>query len=319
MAISNSLNSGVNGIKTFSKSLEVIGDNIANVNTTGFKGSRVTNQDSFSQTLRDSSAPGTLPGTNAMQIGSGSSVGSISQQFTQGVLSTTGGSSDVGISGKGFFKVINPATSEFFYTRAGDFKLDNAGNLVTNNGFNVIGFPASATFTAGTTEGNIKLSPYAALTGTPPVAGAPLNAPTPPTGTAPNLIPTSGSLKSFKIEKDGSIYGYYEGANQSVLLGQVLLTGFANPNALQRSGDNLLSNGNLTSGANAGPAGATAASATLPNSNFGDIIQGTLELSNVDLTEQFSDLIVAQRAFQANSRIVTVSDSVLEEVVNLKR
>lgn len=338
MAISNSLNSGVNGIKTFSKSLEVIGDNIANVNTTGFKGSRVTNQDSFSQTLRDSSAPGALPGTNAMQIGSGSSVGSISQQFTQGVLSTTGGPSDLGISGKGFFKVQNPATAEFFYTRAGDFKLDSAGSLIANNGFNAIGYKATVTPTPITA----------------PVAAVPANPnTTPPTPATPRIPGTysysstnaattsplkiepiidlatgakatatsldKGILKSFKIEKDGSIYASYEGATQSILLGQIQLTGFTNPNALQRVGDNLMSNGTQTSGTDGGAAGATQSNATTPNSSFGDIIQGTLELSNVDLTEQFSDLIVAQRAFQANSRIVTVSDSVLEEVVNLKR
>jgi len=86
-----------------------------------------------------------------------------------------------------------------------------------------------------------------------------------------------------------------------------------------RVGDNLLTNGTQTDGGNAGPAGATAATTATENLNFGDIIQGTLELSNVDLTQQFSDLIVAQRAFQANSRVITVSDSVLEEIVNLKR
>jgi flagellar hook protein FlgE len=305
MAISNSLNSGVNGIKTFSKSLEVIGDNIANVNTTGFKGSRVTNQDSFSQTLRDSTGPiGNLSGTNAMQIGSGSGVAAISQQFTQGVLSTTGGPSDVGISGKGFFKVQNLQTSENFYTRAGDFKLDNSGNLITNNGFNVMGLSGQP----------INIASFATITpGTPPII-SPIIPTIPPTPLPPN----AAALKSFKIEKDGSIYGYYEGANQSTPLGQIQLTIFSNPNALQRFGDNLLTNGNQTDGADGGAAGATAGTLTT-NSDYGDIIQGTLELSNVDLTEQFSDLIVAQRAFQANSRIVTVSDSVLEEVVNLKR
>lgn len=299
MAISNSLNSGVNGIKTFSKSLEVIGDNIANVNTTGFKGSRVTNQDSFSQTFRDSSAAAApLAGTNAMQIGSGSSVAAISQQFTQGVLNTTGGPTDLGISGKGFFKVQNPATSEFFYTRAGDFKLDNAGNLMTNNGCKVMGISGAA----------INIPQYATVT-------------TGPSPTATAVEPgTAGavSLQSFSISKDGKISAYYQNATAPTQPGQVLLTFFNNPNALERVGDNLLSNGTQTSGAAGGPAGATDGTATT-NSNYGDIIQGTLELSNVDLTEQFSDLIVAQRAFQANSRIVTVSDSVLEEVVNLKR
>jgi flagellar hook protein FlgE len=281
MALLNSFNSGVAGIKTFSKSLEVIGDNIANVNTTGFKGSRVTNEDNFSQTLEFSTAAGqgSVGGTNAMQIGTGSSVASISQQFTQGPLSTTGGPSDMGITGKGFFKVQNAATSEFFYTRAGDFRLDNEGNLLTNQGLQVMGV-----------DGPIKIDP------------------------------TSGAnpLQSYKIDKDGKISAYYANGTAPVAKGQIMLTGFANPNALMRVGDNLLSNGTQTNGANGGPAGATAGAAGT-NNLYGDIIQGTLELSNVDLTQQFSDLIVSQRAFQANSRVITVSDAVMEEVVNLKR
>ena len=289
MAISNSLNSGVNGIKTFSKSLEVIGDNIANVNTTGFKGSRVTNQDSFSQTFRDSSAGGTgagaTPASNAMQIGSGSSVASISQQFTQGVLSTTGGPTDLGISGKAFFTVLSPNGTDYYYTRAGDFRLDETGNLLTNGGYNVCDISCA------------KIT-------IPPTDGA---------ATKP--------LQSFKIEKNGDINAYYSGNSAPKKVGTVGLTSFANPNALEKIGDNLLSNGNdLTKpAAGNGPAGATLATSAALNLNYGDIIQGTLELSNVDLTQQFSELIVAQRAFQANSRIVTVSDSVLEEVVNLKR
>ncbi|MFZ4588388.1 MAG: flagellar hook-basal body complex protein [Terrimicrobiaceae bacterium] len=281
MALLNSFNSGVAGIKTFSKSLEVIGDNIANVNSTGFKGSRVTNQDNFSETLKYSSAAADpVAGTNAMQVGTGSSVASISQRFTQGALSTTGGPTDLGITGKGFFKVQNTSTEEFFYTRAGDFRLDDTGNLLTNQGLSVMGI--------GNTP--IKIDP---LTGTNP-------------------------LQSFKIEKDGTVLAYYANGTAPINKGQVLLTGFANPNALMRVGDNLLSNGTQTDGAADGPAGATDGTADT-NSLYGNIIQGTLELSNVDLTQQFSDLIVAQRAFQANSRVITVSDSVMDEIVNLKR
>jgi len=281
MALLNSFNSGVAGIKTFSKSLEVIGDNIANVNTTGFKGSRVTNQDSFSETLKFSSAGvGDAGGTNAMQVGAGSSVASIAQVFTQGALTTTGGPNDLGISGKGFFKVQNSSTDEFFYTRAGDFRLDDTGNLLTNSGLNVMGI------------------------GNAPIKIDPLN------GTNP--------LQSYKIDKDGQVSAYYANGTAAVPKGQLMLTSFANPNALMRSGDNMLTNGSQTDGAAGGPAGAT--DSTGANNNlYGDIIQGTLELSNVDLTQQFSDLIVAQRAFQANSRVITVSDSVMEEVVNLKR
>jgi len=282
MALLNSFNSGVAGIRTFSKSLEVIGDNIANVNSTGFKGSRVTNQDNFSLTLQPSSAGegAENPGMNSMQVGTGSSVASISQQFNQGVLSTTGGPADLGITGKGFFKVQDPDTQEFYYTRAGDFRLDNNGNLLTNQGLNVIG-------AAG------------------PITIAPLEGANP--------------LQSYKIDKDGMVSAYYANSTEAVEIGQILLTTFANPNGLMRVGDNLLRNGLQTDGADGGAAGATLATAGPTATLFGEIIQGTLELSNVDLTQQFSDLIIAQRAFQANSRVITVSDSVMDEIVNLKR
>ena len=281
MALLNSFNSGVSAVKTFSKSLEVIGDNIANVNTTGFKGSRVTNQDSFSETLvRSSPANGDVPGANTMQVGQGTSVASISQRFTQGVLSTTGGPAALGISGKGFFKVQDPENQNFYYTRAGDFRLDDAGNLLTNDGMNVM-----------MDKGNVVIPP----------------------------IETGGTnpLQSYKIDKNGDISAYYANGTTSKPIGQILLTSFANPNALERVAGNILTNpGGEAGGAGAaGATEATAANATL----FGDVIQGTLELSNVDLTQQFSDLIVAQRAFQAGSRVITVSDSVMEEIVNLKR
>jgi len=287
MALLNSFNSGVSAVKTFGKNLEVIGDNIANVNTTGFKGSRVTNQDNFSETLEYSSSgaanaggAGGAVGTNSMQIGSGTSLASISQQFTQGVLSTTAGPADLGISGKGFFKVQNIATNEFYYTRAGDFRLDDTGKMLTNQGYQVVG--------------------GAGLITIPPTSG-------------------TGALQSYSIDKAGFVNAYYAGSTAPTAIGQILLTTFANPNALQRESGNMLSNPGAAGGANGGAAGATLATAGPTATLAGDIIQGTLELSNVDLTQQFSDLIVAQRAFQAGSRVITVSDSVMEEIVNLKR
>jgi flagellar hook protein FlgE len=267
MAISNSLNSGVTAIKAFGKGLEVIGDNIANVNTTGFKGSRVTYQDSFSQTFQQASPnPDNSP---SIQIGSGTSVASISQQFTQGVLSTTGGPTDLGISGKGFFQVSDPVTTTTkFYTRAGDFRLDDKGFLVTNGGLLV----------------------------------------NDPSGASIQITATPEKIASIKVNKDGTIDLAETDGKITPAIKTIGLFSFANPNALKREGDNLLSNASLAAGPNPPPPDATS-----------DIIQGTLELSNVDLTKEFSDLIVAQRSFQAGSRIITVSDSVLEEVVNLKR
>jgi flagellar hook protein FlgE len=254
MALLNSFTSGVSAVKTFGKSLEVIGDNIANVNTTGFKGSRMTNQDNFSQTFDAASAGG----KNSMQVGGGTSVASISQKFTQGVLSTTGGPADLGIAGPGFFKVTGTAGT--FYTRAGDFRLDNEGTLRTNEGFTI----------AGVTDKGL------------------------------------AGVDSYQIAKDGTINTLKAGVKGTA--GTITLVTFANPNALKREAGNLFSN--LGDAAGAENSGSTVK---------GDIIQGTLELSNVDLTQEFSDLILAQRAFQAGSRIITVSDSVMEEIVNLKR
>jgi len=264
MALLNSFNSGVAGIKTFSKSLEVIGDNIANVNSTGFKTSKVTNQDSFIETMRaPTAANGNAGGLNGMQVGMGSTVASISQKFTQGALTTTAGPTDLGISGNGFFKVTDPNNAGIeYYTRAGDFRLDDAGSLVTNGGLLVDGTKAKI------------------------FAG----------------------VDSFSIAKDGSITTYTNG-KATPNAGKINLYTFSNQNGLKREGANLFSNVSLAAG--------TPTAITSPG--ISDIIQGTLELSNVDLTQEFSDLIVAQRAFQANSRVITVSDSVMEEVVNLKR
>jgi flagellar hook protein FlgE len=275
MALLNSFNSGVAGIKTFSKSLEVIGDNIANVNSTGFKTSRVTNQDSFSETLKFSSAGGGAGGagggTNAMQIGTGSSVASINQQFTQGALTTTGSPADLGITGSGFFQVIDPSDSTTYVTRAGDFRVDDQGFLVTNKGYQVQG-----------EGGAIQLT----------LKGA-----------------AGKELLSYSISPKGEVKEYYSDGT-STITNTIFLQDFQNPNALMRAGDNLFTNLEAAGAIEPAQAG---------TSGLGQVIQGTLELSNVDLTQEFSDLIVAQRAFQANSRVITVSDSVMEEVVNLKR
>ena len=271
MALLNSFTSGVSAVKTFGKSLEVIGDNIANVNTTGFKGSRTTNQDNFSQTFERSSAGvDPVPATFAMQVGSGTSVASISQKFIQGVLSTTGSPADIGIAGNGFFQVINPSNNETFVSRAGDFRVDNQGFFTTPQGYRLQGI-----------AGDIKLA-------TPP---------------------EDATLESYSINSTGVLREYYsDGTSKET--NKIILQNFRNPNALMKTGMNLFTGMDA-----AGPIEAAQAG----TAGLGLVKQGTLELSNVDLTQEFSDLILAQRAFQAGSRVITVSDSVMEEIVNLKR
>jgi flagellar hook protein FlgE len=282
MSLIGTLTSGVSALKSFTKDLEVIGNNIANVNTTAYKGSTTSFEDSFSNTMR-SSAPSSATTSNvsAIQVGSGVQIGAIQARFTQGSLSSTGVSTDLGVSGSGFFQVVNPADGSTFATRAGDFRFDDQGYLVTTSGYRVQGLNNGSV-------GDIKL-------GTPP-AGA--------------------QLKSFSFDGQGKLVEYYsDGTNAGT--NQVLLQSFRDPSALQRAGDNL-----FTGFTAAGPVGGATLSAgnNAPGSNgLGKIESGTLELSNVDLTEQFANMIAAQRSFQASSRVVTVSDSVLEEIVNLKR
>jgi len=283
MALLNSLNSGVSAVKTFGKSLEVIGDNIANVNTTGFKGSRTTNKEGFSQLIQASTDDGTNVGRSSLQVGSGTALASISKQFTQGVLSTTGMPTDLGISGKGYFQVKDSAeggSGVVCYTRAGDFRLDDKGYMVTPNGYRL----------QSTTASDIQLT----------------------------LTQGTATLQSFAIDRNGSITQSYSDGTSLPLALPIRLATFTDQNALERAGENLLKNPGDT-GAGIGSAGGTVSASIADNSKMGDIRQGTLELSNVDLTQEFSDLILAQRAFQAGSRIITVSDSVMEEIVNLKR
>ncbi len=288
MSLIGTLTSGVSAMRTFTKGLEVIGNNIANVNTTGYKGSSATFEDSFSNTLRGS-APSSGAGSNlsAVQVGTGVKLASINPRFTQGALSTTGVGTDLGVSGNGFFRVLNTVDNSEYATRAGDFRLDDQGYLVTSKGYRVQGL------TGG--------SP-----GTPPSAVGSIRLGTPPAGT---------QLQSFSFDRQGNMVEFYSDGS-SAITNRVLLQHFQDPTALQRAGDNL-----FTGLSNAGPVGGLALSADNgPGANgLGTIEAGTLELSNVDLTEQFANMITAQRSFQASSRIVTVSDAILEEVVNLKR
>ena len=135
-----SLSSGVSGLRNQQIKLDVIGNNIANVNTVGYKSHRVNFQEQFSQTLRGGSAPnGALGGTNPSQVGLGVSVGSIDLIQTQGALTPTYKNTDLAISGEGFFILSDGRNN--VYTRDGSFDFDRGGNfLKVSNGFRVMGW-----------------------------------------------------------------------------------------------------------------------------------------------------------------------------------
>ena len=134
------LNTGVLGMRQFQTSLDVIGNNLANINTVAYKGARVEFQDTLSQTLRAPTPDtATTSGAAGMQVGNGMAVSAIKNTFTQGAMKNTGVRTDMSVNGKGFFLVKDPTTNELFATRAGDFREDKNGFLVTNDGFRVQG------------------------------------------------------------------------------------------------------------------------------------------------------------------------------------
>lgn len=135
-----SLYSAVSGMKAHQTKLDVIGNNIANVNTYGFKSSRARFQDVFYQTLQSAAGgDNNKGGTNASQVGYGSQLGGIDLDMSRSALQSTGRPMDVAITGEGFFQVMD-ADGNIFYTRAGNLMLDsNSGNLVDSNGYTVLG------------------------------------------------------------------------------------------------------------------------------------------------------------------------------------
>src|SRR3954462_6937305 len=148
MALIGTMGSGVSALRSFSKGLEVIGNNIANVNTTGFKSADAKYADSFSNILlRSSPTPPGGAGSNTppTQVGTGVQLAGITTNFAQGALSTTGKDTDLGVSGAGFFRVRDVANGREFATRAGDFRLDDQGYLVTQQEFRVQGLSNGAT------------------------------------------------------------------------------------------------------------------------------------------------------------------------------
>lgn len=269
-----SLYSGVSGMKGFQTKLDVIGNNVANVNTVGFKSDRVMFQDILSQKVSGVTAPeeGTVGGVNPKQVGLGSSISAIDTVHTPGSFMTTNVPTDLAIEGDGFFAVAPNGDSESIYlTRAGNFTRDAAGNLVTSQGFLVLG-----------------------------VGGEPINIP--PEATA------------YEISANGEVIMTND-AGEAEIIGQIGLVKVQNPSGLEKVGNTMYK---MTLNANL-DGEIEVVEPRNAEMGTGSIISGQLEMSNVDLTSEFTEMIVAQRGFQANSRVISTSDEILQELVNLKR
>lgn len=328
MSLVAALDSGVSALQAFSKGIQVISNNIANVNTTGYKGSRAAYADNFSNLLRQgtpSGASGVGSNLDSLQVGTGVQLQSSAADFQQGTLTTTGSSSDLGIAGNGFFIVRDSVNGVSYATRSGDFRVDDQGYLVTAEGYRVQGLnDGSATFEAQDVNGAltfVKTQTDAAAVGDIKInfeasVGAGITNNTGGAFTDDQVNAAKPTQSSFTVDRSGNIVvGLSTG--ETVTVGRVLLQNYRDPNALSREGSNLFSGFEA-----AGPIGGvalTAANNSPGSGGNGELQVGTLELSNVDLSQEFANLITTQRSFQAGSRIVTVSDSLLEEVINLKR
>lgn len=476
-----SMFSGVSGLRAHQLKMDVIGNNISNVNTVGFKSQRATFQEVFNQTIKGASSPQLgRGGTNPQQIGLGISLSSIDTFHIRGAVQRTDNNTDLAINGDGFFILSN--SSDFLnrtYTRAGNFKLDEYGNLVASNGYRVLGymedeernpapdgstvlkgvmegivisksksFPAMATdsatmegnldkdiaripmyeedgttlsdpsdyisiaadkslefsggvkfrettsvfydslggqhkvkftFIRGLTDGstvgsdnewgvivqNLDDMSYFAKDDTTTVSGTPTldeivipikfdsdgklitNDPD-KVSKITLVIPgqdadgnqifddmeidvnfegltqfandstasitnksgyPQGYLDTFSIGQSGEIFGIFTNG-QSRVIGQIALAAFKNPAGLEKTSENMYQ---------VSPNSGEPIYGIPGSSGLGALNPGTLEMSNVDISAEFTEMITTQRGFQANSRIITTSDEMLQELVNMKR
>ena len=280
-----SLFAGISGLRVNQTMLDVTGNNIANANTTGFKASTTVFQDTLSQMLTGASgANPTRGGTNPLQIGLGVQVAATSTNLNQGSAQMTGRGTDLMIQGDGMF--VTRTGNETLYTRAGAFSFDEGGTLVTPSGARVQGFAVDGAGNATGVLGDININAAA----TPPV-------------------PNGVKMTSFAFGSDGTLRGVFSDGVQRDL-GRIALADFNNPMGLEKVGE--------TSFRESANSGAPQIGTPGQGAN-GTILGGALEMSNVDLAAEFTNLILAQRGFQASSRVITTSDQVLEELVNIKR
>ena len=285
-----SMFAAISGLKAHQVMLDVTAADIANVNTLGYKSSRMTFRDSLAQTQRGGAgATNATGGSNAAQVGLGSQIGSIDTNMVGGALQTTGNPLDVAINGEGWLRV-GPASggtaaapavpTTISYTRAGNLTTNDNGFITTADGAYVIG----RNFVAG------------------PPAG--------PGATDIVLQVPTGST-NLSVGQDGSVSYQPAGGGARVTAGYLSLAKFANQAALERAGSNT-----WTAGPNAG-----APQVGTPGQGgvYGITAAGAVEMSNVDLAGQFTNMITAQRGFQANSRVISTADQMLQDLVSLVR
>lgn len=320
-----SMYSGISGLRNFQTKLDVIGNNIANVNTHGFKKGRVVFKDLISQTTSSASGPSeTIGGVNPKQVGLGAEMAAIDTIHTEGSRQNTGRTLDLSIGGDGFFIVADgtepdqdgiiqeqgpDAFSNRLFTRSGIFYLDSNGYLVNGDGKYLVGARAAGYSDSEAANAGVLLKDKDKVSGdTNDSLTDDAGVITPAAGQLGTIrIPTTA--QNISIGKDG-VVSYVDYKGDLMYAGTLILGKFSNAGGLEKVGSNY-----YQPTANSGDLYAQVGTVA----GIGAVVSGSLEMSNVDLSEEFTEMIIAQRGFQANTRIITTSDEILQELVNLKR
>lgn len=280
------MTSAIAGLKANMTGMDVTGNNVSNVNTDAFKSSSVTYRDAMYQEISGGAAGNAnTAGTNPSQVGYGSTASSINVNTTIGGQDATGKSDDVYIKGDGYFVVgksskndSDDTFTDYKYTRLGSLSWDSNGYLTAGSGNYVCGYECTDG-TMGTTLQAIKL----------PTPGA------------------NKSISNISIGPDGTITCSNGGTSATV--GKIRLATFTNPSGLEQAGNSF-----YTATDNAG----SRVEVDPGSSGTNTLITGALEASNVDLATEFSNMIIYERGYQANTKIVSVADEMLQTLVNMK-
>jgi flagellar hook protein FlgE len=287
----------ISGLESSQTMLDVTANNLANSDTVGYKAQSTSFVDELSQTLSAPTGPnGFSGGSAAKQVGLGVEVGSIDNEMGTGSLQSTGNALDLAIQGNGFFVVGNGApptatgsaqtqyTSNLptvnQYTRAGNLTLNSDGFLTTQSGQYVIGLTQPSN-NSGAQQCYINVPP----------------------GSSNVAVGQDGSVTYTDENASDPTYG------KTVTAGYVALTTFPNTAGMSRDGGSLWS-ATAASG-NPAPLG------TPSVGGYGQTISGSLEMSNVDMATEFTNMITAERTYEANSKVITTADNMLSTLVNM--
>jgi len=258
------LRTAASGMAAQQLNVEVISNNIANMNTIGYKRQRAEFQDLLYQNVERMGAQSSTQGTvvpTGIQIGAGVKAGAVYRVTDQGTPANTGGMYDMAIDGRGYFQILLPS-GETAYTRAGNFAINGEGQLVTDDGYTV----------------------------------------------QPNITIPQDAV-DVQISKAGQVQVFTQGSVTPQTVGQIELATFFNEAGLEAVGDNLLLETAASGAANVGTPGEV---------GYGEILHKFTESSNVDAVSEISALIIAQRAYEMNSKVITTADQMLSVSAQVK-